>query len=120
MRFCAALFCIMSCCAVFSASSSKMHIERDTKTFSVCLPSNPTTGYRWVVDIPEDKEAAVHKVSERYTPSSPKRMGSAGETCFVFEKCLHSKSSFKTTLIFKYQRPWESQAVEVRKIVVSE
>lgn len=115
MRFCSALFWMLTGSFVFAGPVTTLHVERDAKTFSVCLPANPTTGYRWTVDFSD--RTLIRKISEHYTSPS-KRLGSGGETCFVFEKCHQLNSVPTTKLIFKYQRSWEPKPIEVRSIVV--
>lgn len=93
-----------------------LNVDANAKTFSIKLPANPTTGYRWVVDRVDD--ANFQKKGEKYLPSSPKRIGSGGQMCFTFERKKSSKIIDQTTIILKYQRAWEEKPVDVKAVVV--
>lgn len=115
MRFWSALCGLLYSCMIFG-SSMDINVDANSKTFSVKLPANPTTGYRWVVDSLDDVN--FQKIAEKYLPSSPKRIGSGGQMCFTFERKKSSKALDETTIILKYQRTWEQKPVDVKTVVV--
>ncbi|NYT00309.1 MAG: protease inhibitor I42 family protein [Methanocellales archaeon] len=71
-------------------------------TFSVVLPSNPTTGYRWEVNFDFNY---VQLTDSSYVTSNPVLVGSSGNETFEF---LAVKSG-ETEMTFYYSRPWESK-----------
>ena len=83
-------------------------------TFSVVLPSNPTTGYSWQVDFDFNY---VQLTDSGYVTSNPVLVGSSGNETFEF---LAVKSG-QTEITFSYLRPWESKPpldTRVFKIII--
>ncbi|MFC1787103.1 protease inhibitor I42 family protein [Halobacteriota archaeon] len=83
-------------------------------TFSVVLPSNPTTGYSWGVDFDFNY---VQLTDSGYVTSNPVLVGSSGNETFEF---LAVKSG-TTEITFSYMRPWESKPpldIRVFKIII--
>jgi inhibitor of cysteine peptidase len=83
------------------------------KEFSVTLPSNPSTGYGWKV-ARYDRDF-LQLLRRRYQKPEKALPGAPGQEIFEF---LPQKSG-TTTVIFHYQRPFESQvARELKHTVV--
>jgi inhibitor of cysteine peptidase len=75
--------------------------------FSIVLPSNPSTGYGWVVDFEED---FIELASQTFTPSS-EEVGAGGVEVFTFDAVAEGE----TQITFSYLRPWESvQPLDVK------
>jgi len=75
-------------------------------TLLVALPSNPSTGYRWLVA--DDSSAALELVEIRYVPpgSTTPLVGAAGTEVLEF----HARDSGTAVLRLLYQRPFEPNA----------
>jgi inhibitor of cysteine peptidase len=75
-------------------------------TWSVRLPANPTTGYRWEL-LPIDPPL-VHQVGdatfEPTTVSTPPRVGAGGIENFL----IQADAPGQVTLHWVYRRPWET------------
>ena len=72
--------------------------------FSIVLPSNPTTGYKWELATLLDDDVLELQDTE-YTSKCPKdgRVGCGG----MEEWNFFAVSDGETTILLKYIRPWE-------------
>ncbi|HYO85090.1 MAG TPA: protease inhibitor I42 family protein [Dermatophilaceae bacterium] len=81
--------------------------------FVIRLPSNPTTGYRWILDpIPDSGVARL--VGETFDPSPQPRPGAAGTQAFRFAAIRPGEG----TLRFDYVRPWQSPLLPLEQRTV--
>ncbi|MBS7661518.1 protease inhibitor I42 family protein [Pseudomonas lalucatii] len=74
------------------------------------LPSNPTTGFRWVV---RDSAAAVlaSQGPEVYSnPEDAGLVGSAGQSTWLF----NARQAGEGRLLLTYQRPWEVEVAPAK------
>lgn len=74
------------------------------------LPSNPTTGFRWVL-----RDAASNQLDslgpEVYSnPEDAGLVGSAGQSTWRFQ----AKQAGEGHLLLTYQRPWESEVAPAK------
>ena len=81
--------------------------------FGIVLPSNPTTGYSWNVDI--NNPSIVSIQSQKYKSDSGGRVGVGGITTWTL--LTHKKGDAKIT--FSYQRPWEENTPPTRVVTFS-
>lgn len=84
---------------------------RPGDTFSIALASNPSTGFRWKMTLPEGEKAftfldSEHVVSQEVMPGVP------GTEVFRFKAVSPGKSE----AAFVYERPWETRTAPTRKI----
>lgn len=86
--------------SVTAADSGKSLEVSSGDTLSLQLPENPTTGYRWAVQSPENQNLELQS-SEFSPPSSG--IGGSGQRVFTFR----AKSSGTATLQLKEWREWE-------------
>ncbi|MBC8309474.1 MAG: protease inhibitor I42 family protein [Phycisphaerales bacterium] len=91
-----------------SADASREIVLAPNRTFEIVLPSNPSTGYDWVLSI--NHPEVVHNVSHRYTPDSSGRVGVSGETTWS----LRTGKTGETKLTFSYKRQWETDVLPTR------
>ncbi|MBU1726684.1 MAG: protease inhibitor I42 family protein [Candidatus Omnitrophica bacterium] len=78
--------------------------------FSLILDSNATTGYQWQFAEPIfDKNIAEFVRSEYIIPKT-KLVGAGGKEIWVFK----ALKAGKTTISFKYVRPWEKDVLPVK------
>jgi predicted secreted protein len=78
--------------------------------FTIRLQSNPTTGYSWVLDHDHERLELVSESYERLSMS----IGGGGVTVFKFVALKRGV----TTITTYYRRPWEDEAIEVRRFSV--
>jgi inhibitor of cysteine peptidase len=69
----------------------------------IALPSNPTTGYSWMVTGKADP-GVVSLMGSDFETSSQNAAGVAGHQRFTFR----AGGRGRTTIKFDYRRPWES------------
>lgn len=69
-------------------------------SFEVCLPENPTTGFRWVLS--SKGEPVCTLVNDRFQ-SGGQMPGQGGIHCWQFQVVQGGAG----TLRLSYQRPWE-------------
>ncbi len=79
--------------------------------FSIALVSNPSTGFRWKMTLPDDQKivkflGAEHVISQEVMPGVP------GEEVFKFKALTPGA----TNVDFVYERPWEPKTAPPRKI----
>ncbi len=79
--------------------------------FSIALVSNPSTGFRWKMTLPEGQEivkflGSEHVISEEVMPGVP------GEEVSKFKAMIPGEIKVD----FVYERPWETKTAPTRKI----
>lgn len=79
--------------------------------FSIRLASNPSTGFRWKMTLPEDQRTveflgSEHVVSQEVMPGVP------GEEVYKFKAVLPGEVAAD----FVYERPWETVTAPTRKV----
>ena len=93
-----------------AVDAEKLLVLQTGSMFQVSLPSNPSTGFNWSVDI--EKSGNIHLQSENYIADQSGRMGVGGESRWVFQTDTIGKSA----ILFSYGRPFE-QDVEHSRVV---
>lgn len=85
-------------------------------SFTVSLPSNPTTGYDWTVT---RYDAQLLKlVTTKYTPEKTNMVGSGGTMVFNFERVSGVAIPQTTAMEFRYARSWEKDSGTLQKVVI--
>lgn len=82
------------------------------QTLTITLPSNPTTGFRWVVS---DAAPGVLRSlgPEVYTtPEDAGLVGSAGQSTWRYQAYQRGQAH----LLMHYQRPWETDVAPAKTI----
>ncbi len=88
---------------------------RLNKSFTVKLPTNPSTGYRWYWEH-EEGTRMVDSLRRKYIGDQPARPGTGGEDCWTFKGIQKGTC----TLHFVYKRPGlgqspaQTKAIQVR------
>jgi inhibitor of cysteine peptidase len=77
-------------------------------TFEIVLPSNPTTGYDWTIEI--NNSNIVRTISHKFVADSSGRVGLGGNTTWT----LRTGITGDAILTFKYGRPWEKDTPPTR------
>lgn len=74
------------------------------QVLKIRLPGNPTTGYKWILQIKPD-EKVFRLVKEAYQPfvKNPHILGGTGSQYWEFL----SLAPGRTSLLLVYGRPWE-------------
>lgn len=85
-------------------------------SFTVSLPSNPTTGYDWTITRFDAK--LLKLVTSKYTPDKTDRIGSGGTMAFNFELLSGVSIPQTTTMEFRYARSWEKDGATLQNVVV--
>lgn len=81
--------------------------------FSVCLASNPTTGYQWRIS-GHGHETVVKLVSSRYDRPKQGPPGAGGQEVFTFTAVGLGKASIQ----MDYVRPWEKNTPPAKTTVI--
>jgi predicted secreted protein len=88
----------------------------DGSRFSIVLPSNPTTGYRWSVEQPGGGTVALVGDEPEYRPGSSDLAGAGGDEIFRFE----ATEPGTVDLVFTYARSFDpDDAPTVRTVNVT-
>jgi inhibitor of cysteine peptidase len=82
--------------------------------FEISLPSNPTTGYNWIVrQLPE--QVALTGMGYTQSPDCKEGMVGCGGTTTLHFKAVKTGTG---KLIVQYARPWEALTDETRTITI--
>jgi inhibitor of cysteine peptidase len=79
------------------------------RTFEIVLPSNPSTGYDWELQIENPK--AVENKSHTFTAHPSGRIGAPGTTTWK----LRTGSKGETKLHFSYRIAWDKSKPPTRE-----
>jgi inhibitor of cysteine peptidase len=97
---------------LLSAADDGKTVElRAGASLSIRLPENPSTGYRWDIDI----DPAHVEVEQRRFVQLSNQVGGGGETCWV----LRTKAPGVTSLKLKLWRPWEDERAAIQRVEVT-
>ena len=84
---------------------------RPGDAFSIALTSNPSTGFRWKMTLPEN-DKTVTSLGSEHIMSQETMMGAPGTEVFKFKAATPGE----TKASFVYERPWETITAPARKI----
>jgi predicted secreted protein len=102
-------FCIAGIITV--ASLSAMGRKDSSRSVTIELPGNPTTGYSWTWST--EQEGIVREISAEYVRDGEKSFpGRGGVFVFVFEGLREGSAE----LVFSYARPWEKDAESAQSV----
>ncbi|MBA2652522.1 MAG: protease inhibitor I42 family protein [Tatlockia sp.] len=94
-----------------------MTVNANQNQFQVTLPANPTTGYQW--EVISFDSSFLQLLYSQYLPPKSQLAGAGGEMQFTFELIAGKNYPAKTTLEFKYHRPWEAEGSTLKTIKVN-
>ncbi|OGV26835.1 MAG: hypothetical protein A3F18_02635 [Legionellales bacterium RIFCSPHIGHO2_12_FULL_37_14] len=102
----------------FAGTAPVVPVAPKMNTFTISLPSNPSTGYSWSV-VNYDKKL-IKFIKQKYQPpkKDPKLIGMGGITNFYFSCLPKIKRPASTDVELKYARPWEKNSGKITKVVV--
>ncbi len=100
-----------------AADVIKMNVNPTKKQFVITLPANPTTGYQWSL-VNYDHSLLTLKES-RFLPSKSQLIGAGGKMKFKFTIINSKNFPSKTSLLFKYQRPWEEKSATFKTVNIN-
>ena len=87
--------------------------------FSIVLPSNPTTGYKWELLEPVDDDVLELQDTEYTSKCKDGLVGCGGVEVWNF----FAASEGETTISLKYARPWEKNVKPIQtrvfKVIVN-
>ncbi len=101
------------------AGSAQLQLD-NTATFAKCrkgdtvkitLDGNPSTGYRW--DFENESPYVVELESEDIVSQNNNLVGAPARQVFLFS----ARKAGKSTIVFKYRRPWEKAQKPVFEVV---
>lgn len=96
------------------AQSEEMNVNAQQK-FDISLPSNPSTGYQWMVKEISD-ESVIKYVNSTFVPGGDQMPGSGGTEVLTF----WAEKEGTATITLHYLRSWEpDQPAETRTISVT-
>jgi predicted secreted protein len=91
-----------------SVDANREIVLAPNHTFEIVLPSNPTTGYEWTLEI--DKTNIVRNIAHKFVADSSGRVGVGGNTIWT----LRTGRTGNALLTFKYCRSWEKDTPPTR------
>jgi inhibitor of cysteine peptidase len=104
------LVLLSSFCFAQEAKQAKVIETYVGQSVTITLESNATTGYRWEFAKPLDKDM-LELIRSSYSGSNPKLIGSGGKQLWT----INALKAGKTTISFKYMRPWEKDKSPVKE-----
>jgi inhibitor of cysteine peptidase len=91
----------------YADNTMMLNIDTNQKKFLITLASNPTTGFQWTV-INYD-QTFLQLTAKQYIAPHTSLMGAGGRMQFGFKLIAGKTYPTKTTIVFKYSRPWEPE-----------
>lgn len=80
--------------------------------FNINYAANPTTGYKWELDVTDPK---VRLLKQEYIAPNDSMLGAGGEEDFEME----ALEAGEANLEFKYFRTWETREIKRMKVTVT-
>jgi inhibitor of cysteine peptidase len=117
MRILLVAFLLSFLVAANAADTMTMKVNAKQNQVLVTLPANPTTGYQWAL-INYDK-SLLKLTKSHFLPPTNKLIGAGGQMQFSFKLIKAKSHPSKTTLLFKYQRPWESKGGTLKTVIIN-
>ena len=97
-----------TCCFAVELKQAKVIEVQLGQNFTITLGANKTTGYEWQFTNPLDG-SMVQLISSEYLTRKTKLLGAGGKQVWV----LKALKTGKTSISFKYIRPWEKEKLLV-------
>lgn len=111
------LLALLGIAQATTAHNMSINVNTTQSNFLISLPSNPTTGYRWMVT-GYDK-SLLHLMSSQYIAPQSKLMGAGGKMQFIFELLPDATFPASTDIHLKYAQPWEPQNSTLKTVTVN-
>jgi inhibitor of cysteine peptidase len=112
--FAAIAFLLSASTVNIFAQSEEMTVNAQEE-FDISLPSNPTTGYQWMIKEISD-ESVIKYINSTFVPSGDQMVGSGGTEVLTF----WAEKEGTATITLKYVRSWEpEEPAETRTISVT-
>jgi len=100
-----------------AAEVMKVTVAANKPRFIITLPSNPSTGYTWVVTHYDNLKLRL--ISSKFQVTKTGLVGAPGKMNFVFARIPKYMPTLRHTQIsFAYLRPWEHQSVKTQDVEV--
>ena len=93
---------LASLCFAEESKEAKVIESQVGNNFTIKLEANATTGYEWQFTKPLEEDI-LQLISSEYLPDKTELLGAGGKQVWIFK----ALKSGKTTIYFKYVRPWE-------------
>ena len=107
-------FALLIVSLMVSAAGENLNIETNSDQFTVSLPANPTTGYRWYLN--HFDNTIFKMIDSVYESPKTNRLGAGGTRVYTFQlkegQCYPKTSK----MIFQYARPWEKEKGSQKEI----
>lgn len=94
-----------------------INVPQSQKQIVVSLPSNPTTGYQWVVK--QYDQSLFTLMASNYIAPQTQLIGAGGHMVFTFEVVKDAKRPQQSVMEFIYQRPWEKGKGTVKAVTIN-
>jgi len=96
---------------------SSVVLASGTSSWTLSLPSNPTTGYQWqLVALPTNY---IELVEHHYVPSDTRRIGAGNYEVWEFHITPAAYEGSRAFILkMHYARPWEKTDSDVKTILI--
>jgi inhibitor of cysteine peptidase len=98
----------------FAADKLSVTVDATRPQFTISLPANPTTGFKWVVS--KYDTAHFTYLNDDYVATAPVHMGSGGNSVFHFARKSGIKYPCCSQMTFRYARPWDDKSGSTTKV----
>lgn len=116
MKLLLSIFLLCFTSVTHAADELTVNVQANENQFQIILPSNPSTGYQWVLS-QYDKDLLT-LISSNYTANKTNLIGSGGIMSFKFKLINGVKRPSNTLLSFQYSRPWEEAKGTLKNVNV--
>ena len=113
------LSCLLLLCSLCGHANKPLAINVDSSKpkFVVTLPSNPTTGYQWVVTKYDQKRLTL--VKSKYIAPQTKLIGAGGNMTFTFKRNKGVSYPKATQMKFAYKRSWDPKSETLKTVTIN-
>ncbi len=116
MRLCLTVILCLNSWLVFAVDTLQLHVDAQSKTFTISLPANATTGFQWRVKSYDKTHLKL--IHSQYITPKTQRIGAEGQTQFIFSRVKNKAYPKSTQLVFCYSRPWEKNTGIIKQVDV--
>lgn len=101
---------------VYDESRTTITVTEQSPSFTIRLRSNPTTGYTWKLS--QFTARFLTPSAHRFVMPETQMMGAPGFEEWSFQvKPNAFKTPTQSSITFVYERPWDAEEGEARKVV---
>lgn len=117
MRTIVSALLILCSLSAYAGKLITVTVDPSATGFVVTLPSNPTTGYQWVLT--QYDKRLFKLMNSHYDAPKTRLLGAGGQMNFNFSLIKAKVYPSMSQMIFTYRRPWEPKSGTPQIVTIS-